>query len=146
VADIELIPESTKALLRRFLELRDAKEMAEAAADTAKKEYREAEAELHEALSEGTDGTLRVNLGPPWGTVSFLPQATPYATVINERKLEDYLEERQMMDEYSKPALVKGRLNELVREMDERGERMPPGLEIYKRRYIRVTRQKGKKS
>ena len=143
MAEIEIIPEATKAMLRRFLELRDVRDASKAAAEDAEKAYREAEAEVHEALSESIDGTLKVPLGPPWGTVSFLPQATTYANVINDRKLEDYLEQRAMMDEYTKPQLVKGRLNELVRELEEAGDEMPPGLETYKKRYVRITRKKG---
>jgi hypothetical protein len=146
VADeFEVINPKIVAKLRRFLELRDAKDETEAAAKAAKKAHDDAELELHQILSEGVDGTLKVPLGDPYGTVSFLPQVTKTANILNDRTLEAYLEERQMMDEYSKPQLVKGRLNEMVRDFEERGEPMPPGLEMYKKRYVRVTRPKGAK-
>jgi hypothetical protein len=143
--EIEVINPKIKAVLRRFLELRDAKDEADAAAKEAKKEHDEAEQELHSLLQEGVEGTLKIPLGEPYGTVSFLPQETIYSNVINERKLTMYLEERQMTDEYSKPALAKGRLNELAREIEEGTHEPVPGLEHYKKRFVRVTRPKNKK-
>lgn len=143
--DIEVINPKIKAVLRRFLELRDARDDAEAALKTAKKAHDEAEQELHEMLESGVDGTLKIDLGEPYGKVSFLPQQTIYSNVINERKIQDYLEERQMTDDYSKPGLVKGRLNELAREIEEGTHEPVPGLEHYKKRYVRVTRPKNKK-
>lgn len=144
MAEIELISAEVKAALRRFLELRDEKDETAAAATAAKKAHDEAELELHDMLSTGIEGTLKIDVGPPYGVVSFLPQETKTANVINERKLEDYLEEHDLVVEYSKPGLVQGRLSELVRECDERNEKYPPGLEKFTKRYVRVTRQKGK--
>lgn len=143
MAEVELISPQHKAMLRRFLELRDAKDETAAAATAAKKAHDEAELELHDTLKEALAGTLKVDLGPPYGVTSFLPQETKVANVINEKKLERYLEDRQMTEEYSKPGLVKGRLNAMIRDFDERGEEYPPGLEKFTKRFVRVTRSKG---
>jgi hypothetical protein len=142
---MELISPQHKAMLRRFLELRDAKNETAAAAAAAKKEHDDAELELHDTLKEALAGTLKVDLGPPYGVVSFLPQESKKANVINEKKLMRYLEDRQLTEEYSSPGLVKGRLNEMIRDFDERNEEYPPGLEKFTKRYVRVTRPKGSK-
>lgn len=144
MAEVQVISDETTAALRRFMELRDARDEAETKFEAAKKDYREAEAELWDALKEGVEGSLKIPLGPPWGTVSLSPQATTYGKVLNERRLQDYLEERQMLDEYSAPKLVAGRLNEFVRKIKEQGEKMPPGLDSYERKYIRVSMPKAK--
>lgn len=145
MAEIELISPAVKAALRRFLELRDKMNETAEAAKTAKQEHDEAELELHDMLSEGIEGTLKVPLGEPYGTVSFLPQGTKTANVINEEKLKAYLAEHGLTEEYSTEGLVKGRLNEMIRDYDERGEQYPPGLEKFTKRYVRVTMQDGKK-
>jgi hypothetical protein len=139
-----VIPEAAKAKLRRLMEARDKRDKAKKALETAEKDYREIEAEVHEELSESVEGTLKVPLGPPWGTVSFLPKSTTYSNVLNEDRLLEYLEDRALVDEYTKPSVVKGRLNELVREIEDTGEQMPPGLDAYKRRYVQITKQKSK--
>lgn len=141
---MSIISDETKAMLRRFLEARDRRDELKIAATKAENEYREQEAEVHAALSEGIEGSLKIPLGDPYGTVSFVPKQTPYAKIINKEKLMIYLEQRALVDEYTEPSnFARGRLNELVREMDEAKEAMPPGLEISKKRFVQITRQKG---
>lgn len=140
-----MISEADKAKLRRLMEARDKRDKAKVALSAAEEAYREIEAEVHEELSSSIAGTLKVPLGPPWGTVSFLPKKTIYAKILNPDKLLEYLEQRAMVDEFTEPKLVSGRLNEMVREIDETGERMPPGLDSSPRRYVQITKQKGSK-
>lgn len=139
-----MISEKAKAKLRRFMEARDQRDKDKVALEQSEAAYREIEAEIHEELSD-LAGTLKVPLGPPWGTVSFLAKKTTYANILNPDRLLEYLEERAMMDEMTEPKLVKGRLNELVRELEETGAEMPPGLDSYPRRYVQITKQKGSK-
>lgn len=139
-----MISDADKAKLRRLMEARTKRDADKAALETSEADYREIEAEVWEELSEALEGTLKVNLGPPFGTVSFLPKQTTYANILNADRLLEYVEERAMIDELTEPKLVKGRLNELVRELEETGAKMPPGLDSYKKRYVQITKQKSK--
>lgn len=139
-----MINDKDKAKLRRMMDARVKRDADKKAAEKSEEEYREIEAEVWEELSEALEGTLKVNLGPPHGVVSFLPKSTTYANILNADKILEYLEDRAMMDEMTEPKLVKGRLNELVRELEETGATMPPGLDSYRRRYVQITKQKSK--
>lgn len=130
--------------LRRLMVLREARDEAKAALSRAEEEYREAEAEIHEELSEGAlDRLNNVDLGPPWGKVSFHAKATTYGRVVDSEQARAFFEGQQMGDVMTEPKFVGARINEIVRDAEEQGEELPPGLDYYKRRYIQITRQKG---
>jgi hypothetical protein len=48
-----------------------------------------------------------------------------------------------MLDEVTSPRFAKARINEIVRDMQEQGQPMPPGIDYYANRGITITRQKG---
>lgn len=130
--------------LRRLMEAREKRDTAKTAAESAEKEYREIEAEVHEALSEGpVDRLNNVDIGPPWGKVSFHAKTTTYGRIIDAEKAQEYFEGRAMVDEIIEPKFAAARVNEIVRELDERDAPMPPGVDYYKRRYIQITQQRG---
>jgi len=142
--DITVIPDSAKALFRRLLEARERYEMLDTQTKEAKEERDQLTIEVHEALVESVGkSTLPVDLGPPYGRVKLLPTVTIYAKVYNEDALQDYLENSAQVEEYTRPELAKGRLNELARELDEKNQPFPPGMDFYKKRSVRVTVQKG---
>ena len=130
---------------RRLMELRHARDQAKAALETAEKEYREYEADINQMLSESSlQGTLKLDLGEPWGTVSFLPTETYYGKVVDKEKAIEYYERRVMVEEVSEPKFVMARINEEVRQRLEEGQtEMPPGITYVARRGVRITRQKG---
>jgi hypothetical protein len=139
--DFQFISEEAKAKLRRLMELREAKDIASEAEKKAKEEYQDMELEVYEAL-EGVEGALKVPLGPPWGTVSFSTRTTTYSKILDEDELQEYLEKRALADEIVSTTFAKKRLNELVRQAEEAGDEMPPGLARYKSRGITIKRQK----
>lgn len=142
--EIVVIPDAAKALFRRLLDAREKADVLDKQAKQAKEERDQLTIEVHEALIEAVGkSTLPVDLGPPYGRVKLLPTETIYAKVINEDKLQDYLENSAQVDEYTRPELAKGRLNELARQLDEDNQPFPPGLDFYKKRSVRVTVQKG---
>lgn len=136
---MSLIPEETKAAVRRFLELREQRDEAKKAAEKAEEEYREAEAHMHEALE---DTSLPIDVGEPWGRVTLTPKSTRYAKIINRDKALDWLESRAMVDETTHVKIVSARANEIVREAYDNGEPMPPGFDFYTREYVQITRKK----
>ena len=138
-----MIDSAAKAKLRRLMEARVSRDEAKAALDAAEKDFRQIEAEVYEALEEsGLDGTVKIDLGPPYGKVSFRTRETYYGRIIDDEKALDYFEERAMMDEFTAPKFVKARLNEIVRERIEAGEEMPPGVDYYPNRGVTITRAK----
>lgn len=142
--EITVIPDEAKRLFRALLAARDKHDEAKTAEKRAKDEVDRLTIEVHEALVDSIGmSTLPVDLGPPYGRVKLLPTATVYANVINEEKLQNYLENSAQVEEYTRPDLAKGRLNELARQLLEDGQDFPPGLDRYVKRSVRVTRQKG---
>jgi hypothetical protein len=130
-------------LLRRFMEAREEKDATELAAKKAKETYQEMEADLYEKLSEGPMSRLNnVDLGPPWGKVSFGARETFYGRVIDEEAALEYFEKRAMIEEVSHPKFTMKRINEIVRDSLEQNQSPPPGLDFYARRGVTVTRQK----
>lgn len=136
-----MISEDSKAKLRRHMEAREARDEAKMALKNAEAHLRETEDDVYESL-EDLEGTLKVNLGEPWGTVSFRTRETFYGRIIDDEAALEYFERRQMMDELTAPKFVKARVNEIVRDHIEQGIDMPPGIDYYPNRGVTVTRQK----
>lgn len=139
-----MISEEATSQLRRLMELRDKRDTEAKAAKDSEKEYREAEAEVWESLMDSPqEGTLKVNLGEPYGVVQFLPQETYYGRIIDEDAALEGFEQRAMVEEMTKPQIVMARINEEVRACIEQRQPPPPGVDFYAKRYVRITRQKG---
>lgn len=143
----EIYPPAFIARLRRFMELRETRDESKKAAETAEKEYREAEADLYEELAADDspiEGTLKLNLGDPWGVVSFGPRETYFGRIIKgmEDEALEHFEQRAMIDEVTEPKFSMKRINEIVRDVKEHGGKMPPGIDFYARRGVTITRPK----
>jgi hypothetical protein len=136
-----MIDDAAKGRLRRLMELRETRDQAKAALQTAEKEYRDAEADIYEEL-EGMAGTLPVDLGDPWGIVKFRNRETYYGKIIDPEKAQEYYESRAMIDEVSEPKFVMARINDEVRERIDLGQSMPPGVDFYANRGVTITRPK----
>ena len=129
--------------LRRLMELRERRDIDKAAAERSEKDYRAAEAEVWEAFEESPlKPPYKVDLGEPYGTVRFHPRETIYGRVINEHEALEHFEDRALVDEMTAPKIVMARVNEMVRELHEQGESMPPGVDFYPRRFVTITREK----
>lgn len=140
---MQTIPEETIQFLRRFMEARERKDATELAAKKAKEEYVEMEQDLYEALASGPATRLNnVDLGEPWGKVSFGARETYYGRIIDEEAALEYFEQRAMLEEVSHPKFTMKRINEIVRDAIEQGQPSPPGTDFYARRGVTVTRPK----
>lgn len=138
-----MISAESVSQLRRLMELRDIRDTTKKAAETAEEEYREAEADVYAALEESpVTGSTKVDLGDPWGVVSFYPRTTIFGKIIDPNKAQEHFEQRAMVDEISAPKFVMKRINEIVRDAREQDIPMPPGISWYERRGVTITRQK----
>lgn len=138
-----MISEENLRKLRRLMELRQRRDEDKKQAEISEKDYREAEADVYEALSDGpVDRLNNIDLGEPWGKVSFQARETIYGRIIDSEEAQEYFESRAMIEEVSEPKFVMARVNEIVRDKVEQGEKMPPGLDFYPRRFVAITRQK----
>lgn len=138
----QLIGDEALVKLRRFMEARELRDELEEKLKTAKEEYKEVEMEVHLMIANSPiDRLSNIDLGDPWGRVSFQNQETPYARVLDaEQAMRHY---KDMGANYIvEDKLVMARMNEEVRRAEEEGKSMPPGLDSYKKRYVQVTKQK----
>jgi hypothetical protein len=132
--------EELKSKFRRLVELREKRDSTKLAAENAEKEYREYEAELWDELDDSPlKGTIKLDLGPPYGEVKFGPRETFYGRVLDKEAALDYFENRALMDEYTEPKIAMSRVNELVRECLEQKRPIPEGLDFYAKRYISIS-------
>ena len=128
---------------RQLIELREARDRAKKALETAEEEYRDAESHLYEQMEKsGAVGAQKIDLGEPFGVVSFLNRTTYYGRIEDEHKAAEYYESRAMMDEVTSPKFVKKRISEEVRDCLEQGKALPPGIGYYTQRGVTITRQK----
>ena len=141
--DIEdVLGQDVAKKLYRLVEARERRDLDKATAERSEGEYREIEADVWEALE---DSPLRppykLDLGDK-GVVRFHPKETTYSKIVDENALLEYLEQRAMIDDLTKPQINKKALNELVREAREQDDGMPDGVTFSPRRYVQITRQK----
>jgi tRNA A58 N-methylase Trm61 len=138
-----VISDDAKSKLRRLMETRQARDEAKKALEIAEENFRETESDVYEALDEdAVVGTIKVDLGDPWGVVAFRNRETYFGRIIDEEAALAHFEQRAMVEEVSAPKFVKRRINEIVRDALEQDGKMPPGLDYYAQRGVTITRQK----
>ena len=152
---MSVITPEMKDKLRRLVEAREKKAATKKADEEAGRELNEIESEVYDAFTgededdldgdSGIKGTLKVDLGEPHGVASFRTRKTLYGRVIPgmEEQALEYFEKRAMIDEVTQPKFSKKRINEIVRDYDEQGKDLPPGIDFYVNRGMTITRQKG---
>lgn len=139
-----MIDEAAKAKLRRLMDARRTRDEDAAAAKESEDEYRDLEAEVYnDFLQSGVKGSVKVDLGEPYGTVRFQGRETYFGRIIDKEAALEYFEQRALVDEMTVPQISKKRLNELVNTiMESQDNSMPPGIDFYARRGMTITQQK----
>lgn len=129
--------------LRRLMEARVERDEDAAKAKRSEETYRAVEAEVYEQFEDsGTVGTIKVDLGEPYGVVSFRTRETYFGKIVDEDAALEYYEQRAQIDEVTQPKFTMARINEEVRDRIEQGLSMPPGVTFTARRGMTITRQK----
>lgn len=138
-----MIDQAAISALRRLMEARIERDEDAAKAKRSEATYREVEAEVYEQFEDsGTVGTIKVDLGDPFGVVSFRTRETYFGKIVDEDAALEYYEQRAQIDEVTQPKFTMARINEEVRDRIEQGLSMPPGVTFTARRGMTITRQK----
>lgn len=127
---------------RRLVDLKDEKTRLEKAAESAAREYREAEADFWLDLEDGGTKTVTVELGEGYGTVQFQRRETITGRVINDEAAAAALAEAGLGDAVLGPRKVRQKvLSEYVRSRLESGQPLWEGVDFSARRYVTVTKK-----
>lgn len=127
---------------RTLLELRVARDIAQTAIDKAKKEYREKEAELYNALKEaGIRGRLEFDFGEDLGVAKFQRRTTTYGRVLDMETAVEALKAEGHEEIVNRETVREGRLNEFVRTQLEAKKPLPDGVDFYDREGISISRK-----
>ena len=135
----------TNSQLIRMLEAREKYERARLAKTAAEEAKVAAELEVHEAMEGAGDKVIVRDLGPPWGTRRFVPNATIYADIYDEDELREWAVEEQREREFfpADPEPRKKPLNQYLRRvLQTPGMNIPPGVQQKRSRYVTVTEVK----
>jgi hypothetical protein len=137
-----LIPPLRELMYRR--EERDRLKQEKADAENA---YREQETLVHRLLSTLGKRTKigPIDLGAPYGEVSFQRRETPYGKVYDQEAAVKAAEEQGLFEQLTLPrSNVKWRekaLNDFVKECRETGQKLPPGIELVLRKGVTISRK-----
>lgn len=130
-----------KAKFARLLELREQRDIDKQAAKKSEAVYRECEAELWQELADaGIRGTLKFDFGE-LGSASFVSRATTYGKVSDKQTAIESLKALGLFDTINEESIREGRLNELVRTMEETHQEFPDGIGSYQRKGISISRK-----
>jgi hypothetical protein len=113
---------------RHVRQVREQRDIAKGVYDAFDAEYKEAHGHLLERFKEED------NHGVKTDKVHFVPSYTRYATI--EDRAEFLTWATQHHPELVELKEITGRLNEIVRECDDDGRALPPGLGIYKKEFV----------
>jgi hypothetical protein len=124
--------------LRQLVDLKRAKDNAKRLYEEAERAHKELQAKIWSQMETNGDKTLTKDLGPGYGVIQFGHRQTVYARVLDKDSLKAALVDMDR-EEIIKDDFEKRRLNEMVRDYLERGEELPPGLDIYTTDYVAIS-------
>lgn len=131
--------EELRSRVARLKELRARRDQTKSAADKAKKEFEQYQAEFFEEYQRSPlKGSVNVDMGDDL-TTQITPVRTYFGRILDREAAEKYFADRAQTKEFVKEDFRMGRLHELVRECIEQKKPLPPGVDFYTKEYFRVT-------
>lgn len=131
--------ERLETLARAVIDRRAEYDAAHKKKVKAEKAKKAAEADLHDALLQSKQKSTTLELGEGYGTVEFGRRKKTSASVFDKDAAVKYFKEHNMLDGYVEGTVRKAPINQLVKEFDESGIELPPGIEPRITKYVQVT-------
>ena len=122
--------------LSRLRILKEADKTAAGRADVAHKKYKDYEAETWNAMRDVEVQTTRTD------DALYVRRSTIYATVQDQYAFEEWCRSKDLSEAYLEQRPAKARLNEMVRDLQDTGQEMPPGIGWYPNEFISITNTK----
>lgn len=123
-----------RARLTHLARLKEAKAQTAKIADDAKAEHDIYQASLYAEMEASGVPSMRTTEG------LFSCKSTAFAAVQDREAFTAWVHEQGLEDEFLRTEEVKGRLNEMVRDILDNGGDMPPGINWYPREIISFTK------
>lgn len=101
----------------------------------------QAERELHEELLKSKLPSVTIELGEPYGTMEFRRSNKTSASVFDKEAAIKFFTENHMLDAYVEGTVRKAPINQLVREWNETGKELPPGVEPRVTKFVTKTKR-----
>ncbi len=122
-----------REMFARLGELRDAVTEAKKAHDKVKDEHDRFQHSVFQYMKD--KGTTSYGTeGETW-----VRKSTRYGSITNREAFLRWAEEAGLLEDYTQRKEVNARLNELVRQMIDDGQELPPGVDFYDREYVSRT-------
>ncbi len=137
------LSEGVQAKLRRLVDRKRTKKMADDAADKATRALREEEEACYEELEEllGDVSTITIDLGEGYGKQQFTRQSQNYHTIYSKEMAFEALDKEALSDEATRADFNGAFLNALVQKRLRQGQPLPDGVGWRERRWITVTQR-----
>lgn len=141
MADQPAVSEHVQTKLRRLVDRKREKAMADQKAKDATKALTEEQEACYDELEEllGPVSSISVDLGPGYGKQQFTRQSQVYHTIIAKEMAYRGLEDAALIDEATRPDFNGTFLNQLVQERIRNGQDLPEGIGFRRKRWITVT-------
>jgi hypothetical protein len=133
--------ERLETLARRVLEARADYEKKHKVKVSAEKAKAKAEAELADTMEKQKLPSIKIELGDPWGTQEFGRRKKTLSSVFDKEAFIKWCKENHHETAYLGSEPRKAPLNALVKEYDENGQELPPGVEPRITKYVQVTQR-----
>lgn len=130
-----------ETLARAVLDRRAEYEAAHKKKVKAEKAKKAAEFDLHVALEKSKQKGTTLELGEGYGTFEFRREKKTSASVFDKAAAIEYFKAHDMLDGYVEGTVRKAPINQLVREFDETGQELPPGIEPRITKFVSVTKR-----
>lgn len=138
-----IVAETRKTMAIRVIKAREAFEAATRAKTNAESAHKRAQAALWENLNDADETTVTIELGDPYGKVSFTKRETIRANILAERRAEAVasirasgLADALLSDQ---PNFNGKALNDHVREWIKNGNPLPDGIDFSSTKYVNVS-------
>lgn len=129
--------------LRRFVDLRQERDIAKRRHDEAKSAYEQEQAALYDEIEQevGDLSSVTLDLGEGYGKINFQRRHRTYGRIFNADAAYEALDKEALTDELTKPGFDKAAVTDLVNERLQNHQELPDGIDWYTKAWINIARK-----